>query len=833
MNIKLTQICLTVLIGGLLASANAAKTKVEADAEAASEAEASSRMNVMVMTNPDPRMEGNIYAFPLDTIGATYNVYSTDQMDDAMAALDTHDIIMMGLLANANEFDPHMETLRKWVEAGGALCIFDACDGSVYSDFVASFATNGSETPSKVHPTGCIGWENTTKYGFVRDTEVPHPLRCFPRPVRYECRQWHCLATTPDWTTVATCSGPAKIHAVTTVKRFGRGFVYVAGMQQRWSSVAENLRAFLMCCRLGLEPVAYKAPQIRPGKEELVATFKPFDGVDQVTAELTVTDVNGKGKKQSKSFKVDPATPDKLVVTMPVTFKTRGAAGYKFVLKTSLGERTIIEEKVEVPDPVIVSGPLYRNRLSAFRRTDEMSVRVRAYPDDGRMKGDRVSVKLLSPLGAVLGKAKATFPDDLTQNEVIIKVPLPHTLKLDPSDSYKIKASVSAGGKDYTGESKFTVVGTDHAGEVTMDEDMTTIVDGKPFYPMVLYHIKLEYFTNAVEMGFNTVQTFQWFSRRHESFQQAEEHGLKIFFENNEKEPGGFVYMPNAFKGHKSMLFWYLPDEPLHEVNTVFVDEVAKILANDVFHPMVVVDFNSPRFEANARRCDILAPDCYPIRANEPPERQHYTRIVDSMDAAKQAVHGLKPVMHVLQSFGHETETDYMMCAFLSIARDARGLMWYAYDENDGKIGVRYHDDSRIALEETIKKVKQVIPYLLDPVRRPFETTVNESKLYGIVCGTENCLLIVVNPTGNAVEMPSVPEIGNAKVTQLFGQSDDPERANLIDPFSVRAVTWTGAKPKKAKTKAFADDDDSGKPKAKGKSKTKKAKTLKKTTKSK
>ena len=760
---------------------------------------ASPRLNVMVLTLPDPKFEGNIYKYPLEKIGAAYSVYTTEQLDEAVARLKDFDLVMLGLLVDANKLQPHLDEVRKWVSSGGGFCVFDACDGRLFADFCKALGEDGEG--AAIDCRGCAGWLNTTRYGFVLDPEVVHPLRCFPRRVRYECRQWHCLKTGEDWTTVATCSGPDEKHPVVAVRRIGRGFVYVAAMQQRWSSVAENLRTYLMCCRLGLEPVAYEPPRIRPGKERIVAKFRAFDGVDKVSAELSIADAKGSVAKQRKVFKANQSASGEIAVSFPVAFKMRGEAGVRLVLKTALGEQTVVDEKVTVPEAVTVSGPLYRNRLSAFRRTDAVSVRVEAYPDGGRTKSDRVAVKILDPKGSQIATAKATFPAYHDQNEVVVKVPLPLSTPIKASDGYRVLAAVQSGGKVYRAESALTVVGAEHPGEVTVDEDMTLLVDGKPFFPVGIYHLRPEYFGNAAEMGFNTVQTFQWFSRSNESFRQAEGLGLKVFFENNEKQPGGFVHMPGKYGNEKSMLMWYLPDEPLHEVDTAFAEEVAGILGKDVHHPMVAVDYNAPRFEVNAARCDILAPDCYAVKPGLPPSQQQYLRIVDSMDAARSAVRGMKPVLHVLGAFGHETETDYMMTAFLSIARDARGLMWYAYDENDGKQGVRYHDESRRSLAATVKKVNQVVPYLLDPVRRPFEIELGDGKkLFGIVCGKDNCALIVVNPTAEAVAMPTVPEQGRAKAVDLFGAFDDPAKAGTIAPFSVRATTWS-AGPKKGKAR--------------------------------
>ena len=750
---------------------------------------ASPRLNVMVLTHPDPKFEGNIYKYPLEKIGAAYSVYTTDQLDEAMARLKDFDLVMLGLVADANKLQPYSEDVRRWVSSGGGFCVFDACDGRLFADFCTAMAEGGEG--SAINCRGCAGWANTTRYGFVLNPDVVHPLRCFPRRVRYECRQWHCLSPGEDWTTVATCSGPDERHPVVAVRRIARGFVYVAAMQQRWSSVAENLRTYLMCCRLGLEPVAYEPPGIRPGKERLLVKFRAFDGVDRVSAELAVTDAKGNAAKQRKSFKVNQDANGEVVVSFPVAFKTRGEAGVRLVLKTALGEQTVVDEKVTVPEAVSVSGPLYRNRLSESRRTDAVSVRVEAYPDGGRTRTDRVTVRILDPGGSQIATAKSAFGADLGQNEVVVKVPLPRSTPVKASDGYRVVAAVQSGGKVYRAESPLTVVGTDHPGEVVVDEDRTLLADGKPFFPVGIYHLRPEHYAHAAEMGFNTVQTFQWFSRSSESFRRAEELGLKVLFENNEKQSGGFVHMPGKYGVEKSMLLWYLPDEPLHEVNTAFVDEVADILAKDVRHPMMAVDYNAPRFEANAARCDVFAADCYIVKQGLPPSQQPYLRIVDSMDAATRAVRGRKPVVHVLGAFGYETETDYMMTAFLSIVRDARGLLWYAYDENDGKKGVRYHEESRRSLAATVDKVNRVVPYLLDPARRPFEVDVGDGKkLFGLVCGRENGALIVVNPTAEAVAMPTVPEQGRAKAVDLFGAPDDAEKAGLIGPFSVRAATW-------------------------------------------
>lgn len=813
MNIR--KLAVTALLA--LSPAMASFAEVNIGDETSEVATGETRLRALVVINPSPSMEGNIYKFPLDKIGASYEVVTTTNFADVVSSLSSFDIMMFGLLANANDLTSYMAEIRTWVKEGGAIGIFDGCDGSVYGDFVRTFCSE--ESDSFVHPRGCYGWENTTSYGYVLDTDPPHPMRCFPRRVRFECRQWHCLKKSDDWTTVATCSGPGDKHPVTAIKRMGRGFVYVSSMQQRWSTVAENLRAFLMCCRLGLEPVAYKPPQIRPGKEQLCLKFKPFDGVTEVAATLTITDKDGNAKDVKKTFKPDAEKPGEIEVVLPATFKQRGDVNVKLDLKTSLGEQTVIDEKYVVPEAVVLKGPRYRNRLPQARRTEQVLIEVQAYPAGGRTKGDSVKVKIQNPMNTTIAKASAKFSEDLTDNRLFVPVELPLSTRLEASDKYKVVATVTSGDKEYTAETPFTVVGTEHPGEVTVDEDHTLVIDGKPFFPILIYHIKLPFYTNAVEMGFNSVQAFQWHSRQKESFNLAEEMGLKVFFENNEKSPNGFRYMPNFYKDCKSFLMWYLPDEPLHEVDTVLVNEVWKIVTQDVYHPSVTVDFNVPRFEANAARADILAPDRYIIRAGQPPESQPYTLIVQAINEAYKSVEHRKPIMSVIGAFGHETETDQMMTAFLSIVRDARGLMWYAWDENNGKTGVNYHEEAKSYLAACVKRVHQVEPYILDPVRRPFEVDNGGKKLYGMVCGTEKCAVIVVNPTDEAMEMPTVPEQGKAKLTNLFGQPDDPERANLIEPFSVRVETWTSAAKPKAKKSAKGDEKAKGGEKTKAKAK--------------
>ncbi len=764
-----------------------------------------SRCKVMVLISPrDP--EKNIYKFALEKMAMEYEVFRSDDMSDAIQRLDEFDLVMTGLnLDLSTDLASFVDDFKSWVNRGGGFCVFDGCNGAWYTKFVEGL-TDGVT----MSPTGCAGFPDRVTNGWVLDTKPGHPLRNFPMKVDYECSQWHCLRKVEGWDIVSTCSGKMGFHPVTVVRNQGRGFVYVSSMQQRWRSVAADLRAYLACSRLGLKPVRCKRFGLVPGKQRMFMRFQPMWGSGLGKAVLVIKQGTDERKIVKNFTKIKDSSDVGFVIPYELPEKTDIFASITIANKEGTVSIPLIEGKSE--PYLAVRGPRYRNVLSVSRRVKNVMFIVTANPINGRAANDKVSLTVLDPKGKQLARKQIAAGDNVKQNEFEITVDLP--MQLEPSDKYQVQAKFQSGGRFYSAENNFEVRGNEHPGGVIMDEDMTMLVDGQPFFPLVIYHLYPNQYKDIVPLGFNTVTTFQWLSRKKESFIAAEELGLKVFFENNEKGVGGFHHMPAYYSPCKNLLMWYLPDEPLHDWDAQLAYDVAQVLENDKFHPKTIVHNNIPRYDLIQRGADIIAPDIYYIDGKKSTDQQNYAAYAYGYGAALKSAKGRKPIMMILGAFGHEQKVDHLMTSFISICCGARGLMWYAWDERNGT-GLVAVPEAQQYLAEVIADVKKIIPALLNPKRRTFvepvfyTETVAEGesqkeikkdsgrKLYGIVCGDEEKgTVIMVNPTPHAVPNPPVKEALGKRIKSVY-EGDDLKEP--MRPFSVRAFRWkAGAGNKKS-----------------------------------
>ena len=731
----------------------------------------------MVVALPQEAGEGGMFDYPLTKAGYEFKRYNAEDPGAIMADLDQYDVMMVAILVNLNKtFADKTTEIRKWVEAGHALVIIDACDASLYNPFLSSVLP-GSPVTTK----GCVGWENLVKYGFVRDTAPTHPMRCFPERLDFECRQWHCLAASGNWETVATCSGPGDIHPVTVCQPLGKGVVYVSSMQQRWKALPINLRAFLRFVREGLEVRSYELTPFEAGPGSLKMRIKCLgEKPEPVEARLEFVPESGSPVKVVRTFR-----PQDGVIDVDLPFKTafHGPVKVSLSFVTPTATIPVFAKQVGFPPVLEILLPRYRGVLAAERRIGKVGFEIRSAPETGRRAGGRITLTVEDGHGHVVGRNRAELPTNFP-SAFTFRVALP---ALKPGSNYVAKAELEVrGGRTGKATTNFTVrAGGAHPGEVVVDEDNTLLVDGKPFFPLVIYHLPPEDFPAAADIGFNVMQTFQWFTRKRESLDAAQAVGAKIFFENNEKEAGGHGYLPGFLRDHPAMLMWYLPDEPLHEVNFDFTKTISGIYrTGDPFHPTVAVDFNAPRFAENQQAADILTCEAYLVKKGQPPDAQPYLRAADAMDAAWDAVKRRKPVFMDHGCFGVETETDQRVTAWLALTHDARGLMWYAWREND-TVGLKYNDTLRAAMKGLLADIKTLTPALTAPVRRPF---VRNKQVHAIVCSDGSAVtLLAVNPTREMAAMPpveEVPEFGGQTPEPLLG---GPAYTEPLKPFETRA----------------------------------------------
>ncbi len=717
------------------------------------------------------------FDFALQQNGIAFDLFAASDSATILDKLDAYDMIMVTPLTSMNTaLGGHEAKVRVWVEAGHALAITDACDDKLFNPFLKTLFPSAPLTT-----TGCHGWLTVT-HKFVRDVLPVHPLRCFPEKVEHESRQWHCLKGT-GWETVSTCSGPKDIHPVTVVRPLGKGFVYVSSMQQRWRAIPANLRANLELRRMGLVPVSFAMTPFTLGAGSAELTLRQLNGLaTPVKFRLTVAVGEGSNRTERVAVPAKVVRPgkDKMTLAARFDYKLTQEGPTQITVEAQLpkGNWFTVFTRKELARPALtVLPPRYRGVLSTERRTGSVLFEVRRESLDpkGRLTVARVLVKDSSGKTIGRGIAKSSNPAE----SLFVNVKLPKLA----AGTYTVQTRAqSALGTAEDASATFEVRGTDRANDTIIDEDGTLLVGGKPFFPLGIYHLRPESYSTAAELGFNTVQTFQWFSRQKQSFDAAQQLGLKVLFENNEKELGGHNYLPGFLRDHPAMLLWYAPDEPLHEPDSIFARDVAEIYRKgDLYHPIMTVDYNVPRFALNTSFGDIFAAEAY--IAAETKEKTPYETELNVLRLARDATAPRKPLFLILMTTSAKQSAEAQRVqAWLALTKDVRGLFWYAWDEGKDGEGLVYHEAIQNGLRGVLAEMKALTPAVTAPVRRPFV----DGDLHGIVCSDETATtLILVNASKEkSLPVPTIPEFKGKSPRPLF---DAPDLKTPLEPLEVRA----------------------------------------------
>ncbi len=247
--------------------------------------------------------------------------------------------------------------------------------------------------------------------------------------------------------------------------------------------------------------------------------------------------------------------------------------------------------------------------------------------------------------------------------------------------------------------------------EVWFDRHNNLVVNGEPRFPLGFYSMDypnlaeevsdagyLWYHTYASQRPNRLAPDSNWDWRRY--LDTGAENGMRAFLgfgyrgdgEDNFFErlmageaPEAHALMADfieRWKGHPGLGAWYLYDEPVISGRTPeqmrYLYEMAD--SRDPYHPKLVcqVSWSDRRF---VDFMDVLMPDPYPIKADM---ALPLTMVSDAVRSARHTVADAKPVWAVLQWYGYEggrfpTAEEMRCMAFLSLAAEAKGIVWYSF----------------------------------------------------------------------------------------------------------------------------------------------------------
>jgi len=247
-----------------------------------------------------------------------------------------------------------------------------------------------------------------------------------------------------------------------------------------------------------------------------------------------------------------------------------------------------------------------------------------------------------------------------------------------------------------------------------VDKETFSFRDGKPFFPIGIYSLPVEKFSEARRAGFNAVLTSEVEAARRAGLRAIVPRGFRY----SAKSDGGRTAL-SAREVNRWIIARYLWDEPAQtnaSPREVFRAHTREKKA-DPHHPTAIVVYRPENFWSYASVSDILMTDPYPI-----PHRP--MRVVSqSVKAAVEAVRDRKPVWAVIQAFNwgeasqearrtgwarYPTYREERCMAYLAAINGARGILFFRYSGKDKHDPLNWPALKRVASE-----LKELSPILL------------------------------------------------------------------------------------------------------------------------
>lgn len=279
-------------------------------------------------------------------------------------------------------------------------------------------------------------------------------------------------------------------------------------------------------------------------------------------------------------------------------------------------------------------------------------------------------------------------------------------------------------------------------------DDLTTLVNGEPFFARGLYHVNPEDYELVRDAGFNAVQC------RFDNVPAAQAAGLRtgvaLYWTGRPNSERWRAAMDTVLD-NDSVFGWWMQDEPANESATIeaLADGYLYVRTRDPNRPAYTCINNPNAYEQLAPQTDIVAPDVYPIG------RGPLTTISDTLDHARRVIPN-----HVLWFIGQVwpwpnsplvTPEQHRCMTYLALAHGARGLFWYSFRDPNW-----YLPENNPELWEAVKAVNAELialePALLTPNVGQSVIPVGDSAVHACARRVgDEVTVIAVNPGDEAV----------------------------------------------------------------------------------
>lgn len=663
---------------------------------------------------------------------------------EILEAAGNFDVVLVSPLFN---YDAKLEEkisskkLKDYVEDGGMLVITDASYPGVRKFFEPAVDDLVDMEPGK-----CTS-SQWTVLGHTENTEPVHPVRSFPNRLTNADSWPHFESVPSEWTTIVTCS---QGKPVVLYREIGKGAVVVSALRLTSAQAIENMIAFSRLKKSGVVMKGLSMTELRPGDGNM-----EFELACEVDGKCSLTFVVENENRKTVSFKSDIKGTK---VSLPFNIPFRGPVTASLYIDTEDGRKLLFTRNAEMAPLMKVGANAYRGILSAKRRVKEVKFPVYFAPDKEDITAAKLTLAVFDSSSNQVTSVEMTLPTNDVPREMWIPVELSN--KLFPG-GYRIDATLFKNGRPriyVTSSASFEIL-SPRVGQTIVDDDGTFLVNGKPFFPLGIYHANPAYYQEISEIGFNAVQFWVWHIGNDGygapiGLDKAAANKIKCLVEPNHRGKKIYEGLIDRVSGHSSVFMWYVADEPAEG------SEAMMTLANDCWHedkhhPTYVASCRTDLFTHHAKFADVFGFDPY----------GDINKVVRWCRLAEKEIAPHKATICVPWADPKDIR-DIRTSAYIAIVHNIRGLIWYCWNQaGGGPLGVGIHSkpERKEYYKELIAELNTLMPYLTSTDRRTFE----EGDIHGIVLGGRCAMM--VNVTDKEVEADfEIPEIKNRRVKTAF-----------------------------------------------------------------
>ena len=695
----------------------------------------------------DPNRHAAEHDGVLAGLGWTASKYALTDLERLLADLDRFDLVIANPLFNygpdGRDLGLQGEVWRRFLERGGALVLTD-CNYPVCVDWL-----------QRIAPSCAVTTEPCTATQAATESTPPHPLHALPNLVAGRNSWQHLVLPAGGWETLTHCGDG---QAAAAVQPLGTGLLLISSSWPLRSADLENLWTNLQVRRLGLAVTRFETAAPTLWERDASLGLRSL-GKDAVTATLvqTLEPLQGPARRDTAVATLGPGGVAALHLAWSLTRADDGARA-RLDLDVAGQPLTLSAQTLALPPllDVTLRQPAYRGILLASALPSELVLLVTTTPDTQPLADLTVAVQVCAAGGAVVAKLDRQA---VTVGAAVLRVPL---AGIAP-DEYVVRTELRQGDAVAASVERTLSILPDRPATVTIDEEMALRVDGKPFFPLGMYHVGEAELPAMAVLGLNTVQGWGGDLERARRFlDTAHAQRLKVLLEmgglvDQKVDTAAIAAHVQAFKDHPALLAWYVRDEPAAGQQAV-VREAAELFHRlDRTHPTYVVSCSPGDFPAQAQLADIFAVDPYPLPGGP------ITMVAQWADAAWKATQGRRPVWLIPQAHDNTsyelpppargakppTREQERCMVYQSLVHGAKGIVWYTWDDGPN-MGAKYHPALQDVIRELCTEIAALAPWLLSGTQRQFQAA--DGKVHGLVGATAaGRRLIVVNTASTAV----------------------------------------------------------------------------------